>query len=66
MRVLGVLLLVLGGGSFLLHQFNIEFWLLRWVDNWGIQNGNYIRISMAVIGLLFIIVSMRKRKIVQS
>jgi len=64
MRLFGVLLLILGGGSLLLHQLNIEFWLLRWVDNWGVQNGNYIRIGMAVLGLLLIIVSMRRRRVV--
>jgi hypothetical protein len=63
MRVLGVLLLVLGAGSFVLHQFNIEFWLLQWVDNWGVQNGNFIRIGMAVVGLFFIMLSMRRRKV---
>jgi len=63
MRVLGVLLLILGGGSLLLHQFKIEFFLMRWVDNWGVQNGNYIRIGMAVLGLLLIIVSMRRRRV---
>jgi hypothetical protein len=63
MRVLGVLLLVLGAGSFVLHQFNIEFWLLKWVDNWGVQNGNFIRIGMAVVGLFLIMLSMRRRKV---
>ena len=63
MRVLGVLLLILGGGSLLLHQFKIEFFLMRWVDNWGIEYGNYIRIGIAVLGLLLIILSMRRRKV---
>jgi hypothetical protein len=62
MRAIGVLLLILGVGSFLLRKFNMEFMLFNWVDKWGTQNGNYIRIGAAVLGLLLIIAGSRRRR----
>jgi hypothetical protein len=62
MRILGVLLLVMGAGSFLLHQFDMEFRLLQWVDQWGAQTGNYIRIGAAVLGIILIFASARRRR----
>ncbi len=61
MRSLGYLLLLLGGGSFILHSMGREFRLLQWVDNWGESTGNMIRIAAAVIGAVLLFLSFRKK-----
>jgi hypothetical protein len=63
MKTIGVLLVILGVGSFFLHQFNMEFLFFNWIDNWGTQSGNYIRIGSAVLGILLIIAASRRRRI---
>ncbi len=62
MRSFGFLLLILGGGSFILHSMDYEFKLLKWVDNWGTDTGTAIRIGMAVIGLVLVALSFRKKQ----
>jgi len=61
MRGLGFLLIILGIGSFILKSQNMEFALLKWVDNWGADTGNIIRIATAAIGALLVILSFRKK-----
>jgi hypothetical protein len=61
MRSLGFLLLIMGVGSFVLHAMNMEFRLLMWVDNWGVDTGNIIRIAAAVLGVILIALSFRKK-----
>jgi hypothetical protein len=62
MRSIGFLLLVLGGGSFILHSMDYEFKLLKWVDNWGADTGTAIRIGMAAVGLILVVLSFRKKQ----
>jgi hypothetical protein len=50
MQGLGGLLFFLGAGSFLIHYIDMEFMLVSWVDNWGTNVGNGIRIAMIVVG----------------
>ncbi len=64
MRGLGILLLIMGIGSFILHSMNMEFRLLQWVDNWGTDTGNIIRIGAAVLGAVLIALSFRKKTVV--
>jgi hypothetical protein len=52
MQKLGSLLVFLGAGSFLLHFANMDFILVSWVDNWGVNAGNAIRIGMIVVGAI--------------
>ena len=52
MRSIGLLLIVLVIGSFILRLLEMEFRLLRWVDEWGTGTGNIIRIYAAAIGAL--------------
>lgn len=50
MNSLGMWLAIFGVGSFLLNQIGMEFILLSWIDNWGIDTGNIIRVAMTVVG----------------
>ena len=52
MTQIGILLILLGAGSFVLHEFDMEFQLLMWVDNWGLETGNMIRIGAVVVGVI--------------
>lgn len=52
MKSIGVILLVLGIGSFALHAADMEFRLLMWVDNWGVETGNLIRYGMIGAGFV--------------
>ena len=61
MRGLGILLMIFGIGSFILKSMNMYFRLLQWVDNWGETNGNYIRIGLAVLGLVLLLLSFKKK-----
>ena len=55
MRSLGITLLILGLGSFLLNHFGIYFFFLMWVDTWGETVGHVIRGGLAALGLVLII-----------
>jgi hypothetical protein len=66
MRSLGFLLIIMGLGSFILHSMDMEFKLLQWVDNWGPDTGNIIRIVAAVLGGVLVFLSMRKKSGEQS
>lgn len=66
MRSLGFLLIILGVGSFILHSMDMEFKLLQWVDNWGIDTGNIIRVAAALVGAILVFLSMRKKNTEQS
>jgi hypothetical protein len=50
MKSLGFWLFIFGAGSFLLNQFDMEFKLLSWIDNWGRSTGMGIRIGLIVVG----------------
>ncbi len=66
MRSLGFLLIILGVGSFILHSMDMEFKLLQWVDNWGVDTGNIIRVAAALVGAVLVFLSMRKKNEEQS
>ncbi len=66
MRSLGFLLIILGVGSFILHSMDMEFKLLQWVDNWGTDTGNIIRVAAALVGAVLVFLSMRKKNEEQS
>lgn len=56
MKSIGILLFILGAGSFVLNQLGMEFKLLGWIDNWGDTTGLAIRIGLIVVGgALFLI-----------
>jgi hypothetical protein len=59
MRGLGVFLIMLGAGSFVLNLLDREFILLMWIDTWGPTAGITIRISMVVVGIGLLIVGLR-------
>lgn len=50
MKQIGGLLVLFGGGSFILNMLGREFSLLMWIDNWGPTMGTVIRIGLIVIG----------------
>ncbi len=62
MRSIGFLLLLLGAGSFVMHTMDMEFSLMTWVDKWGPDTGNIIRIGIAIAGLALVLLSLRKKK----
>jgi hypothetical protein len=61
MRGFAIFLIILGAGSFVLHSMDREFRLLMWIDNWGAQTGNMIRIGMIVLGVVLLVLSFRKK-----
>ena len=50
MKQIGGLMVLLGGGSFILNMLDRQFTLLMWVDNWGPTAGIAIRIGLIVVG----------------
>lgn len=54
----GILLLILGLGTFVLNAFNYEFRILSWADDYQ----PWLSIGLAVLGLVFVIVSMLRRR----
>lgn len=50
MRQIGVILVILGAGSFVLNMMGLEFTLLAWIDSWGTATGTGIRVAMIVFG----------------
>jgi hypothetical protein len=61
MRSIGFLLLLFGAGSFILKAMDRQFRLMAWVDNWGEDTGNIIKIAFAVVGLVLVVLSFRKK-----
>lgn len=61
MQGFGGLLFFLGAGSFVLHYLNMEFILVSWVDNWGADVGNGIRLAMIVVGGILWLLGRRQR-----
>jgi hypothetical protein len=61
MRSIGFLLLLFGAGSFILKEMDMEFKLMGWVDKWGTDTGNIIKIAFAVVGLVLVALSFRKK-----
>jgi hypothetical protein len=61
MRSIGFLLLLFGAGSFILKEMEMEFRLMGWVDKWGTDTGNIIKIVFAVVGLILVGLSFRKK-----
>jgi hypothetical protein len=54
----GILLLILGLGTFALNAFNYEFTILSWADDYQ----PWLSIGLAVLGLVFVIVAMLRRR----
>lgn len=50
MKGLGVLLLLFGIGSMVLHFMNYEFTLLSWIDTWGETTAWVIRGGLVAVG----------------
>lgn len=50
MKKLGMWMVILGAGSFILHMLEMEFIVLMWVDTWGTTVGNTIRFAAVIIG----------------
>jgi hypothetical protein len=61
MRSIGGLLMLFGIGSFILKTMDREFRLLQWIDNWGESTGNIIRVALAVVGLVLVVLSFKKK-----
>lgn len=61
MKSLGMWMVILGLGSFLLSFANMDFILVSWMDNWGASTGVVLRIALAVVGAILWLVA-RKRE----
>lgn len=55
---IGAVLLVFGGGSFLLNAVGQEFRLLSWIDTWGFSTGRLIRFGLIGVGLVLILIGL--------
>lgn len=60
MRSLGLLLLVLGIGSCVVHFMDMEMRLLRWIDTWGENAAWGIRGGFIAVGLLLVMAGKKK------
>jgi hypothetical protein len=56
MRSFGVLLLILGLGTFVLRTFDYEFRILSWADDYQ----PWFSIGLAALGLILVVVSMMR------
>jgi hypothetical protein len=54
----GVLLLVLGLGTFVLNAFDYEFRILSWADDYQ----PWVSVGLAALGLVIVVVSLMRRK----
>jgi len=52
MRFFGILILVIGILSIVLHFLNMNFIFLNWIDQWGTQTGWIIRGGITLLGLI--------------
>jgi len=52
----GIIFLILGIGGLILPLINLNFFVLNWVDLWGIEIGIIIKVSFIVIGCLAFLV----------
>jgi hypothetical protein len=50
LKSIGGFLFFFGLGSIVLNFMGMEFRLLMWIDNWGVETGWAIRGAMTVIG----------------
>ena len=50
MKRIGLWLIILGLGSFVLSLVNFNFLLLSWVDSWGKPVGYGLRLAVAALG----------------
>jgi hypothetical protein len=56
MRSFGVLLLILGLGTFVLRAFDYEFRILSWAEDYQ----PWFSIGLAALGLILVVVSMMR------
>jgi len=59
MKNIGILLVFLGAGSFVLNMVGYEFSLLMWIDMWGVEAGWAIRGAMVAVGGLLFFLAMK-------
>ena len=59
MADLGKWLMIFGAGSFALNHFGMEFSLLMWIDLWGVETGNLIRMAFIGLGAVIMFAGMR-------
>ena len=50
MKSLGITMVLLGAGSFVLNHLEREFTLLMWIDTWGPTVGIAIRVALIAGG----------------
>jgi hypothetical protein len=54
----GIVLLIFAIGSWVLpRNFGVQFWIMSWVDNWGLTVGIILRCLLGAAGLALIIKS---------
>lgn len=59
----GVLLMVFAAGSWFLPRYaGFQFWLMSWVDNWGLTVGIVIRCVIGAIGLALLVKGLSERR----
>jgi len=52
MRFFGILLLIIGFLSIILHFLDMNFIFLNWIDKWGTQTGWIIRGGITLLGII--------------
>lgn len=62
MRNLGSLLLLLGIGAIALNFIGMQFRILSWIDNWGMEAGWSIRAALIVVGAIFFVLGGRSKE----
>jgi hypothetical protein len=62
MQGIAGLLVLLGAGSFVLKYMDMEFTVISWIDKWGVNVGNGIRIAMIVVGVILFFLGRKSGK----
>lgn len=60
MKTAGIWLLIFGVGSIALNFLGMEFKILMWIDNWGVEVGWGIRVGLAVVGAVLLVLGARQ------
>jgi hypothetical protein len=58
----GIMLIVFAAGSWLLPKYaGTQFFVMSWVDNWGLTTGIVIRVVIGLIGVGLVVNAVRER-----
>jgi hypothetical protein len=60
MKSLGMWMVILSLGSFVLRMMGMDFILISWMDNWGDAMGTGLRLGAAAVGAVLFVIGMKQ------